>query len=124
MYVVIRSPAPRQCDRYPDPYSYPLPLLRKESHTFIIGAQKCTVFGPTGLFHSPASLPDAALGGSTLAGFSAADWYVRRWAKRVVFWVDWRAKGWKRMARRPKRADMLAVVSGEVMLRFPGEVRS
>jgi len=64
-----------------------------------------------------------------LAGFSAADWYVRR----VVFWADWRAKGWKRMARRPKRADILAVVMrGEVYVVgggggrkevFPGEVR-
>lgn len=76
----------------------------------MIGAQKCTVFGPTGEFKNLerplVGSPLAAGEASTLAGFSAADWYVRRWAKREALL---RRTG-ARMARKPRREAMKGVV--------------
>lgn len=60
----------------------------------MIGAQKCTVFGPIGLFHNFAN---PVLSGPVTAGSMATPATVRRPAGRIA---DWRRKGDGRKAER------------------------
>ena len=82
----------------------------REEHTFMMGAQKCTVLGPTLEFHSCWNLLCAISGATTV---SAALAKVRCWVKRMA--------GWRKefMARKPRRAvvAMLKVVGRTV---YPG----
>lgn len=71
--------------------------------TFMIGAQKCTVFGPTGELKNFWKAVSSFA--ASCATCSAVDWYRRCTVERR-FW----RRGWRSAceARRPKRAvDML-----------------
>ena len=87
------------------------PKLRR---TFITGAQKCTVFGPTGLFHTFAKPPCCCVG----AAPSAAVLCARRWKAFLRFecaeerFRGVRAVDWK--ARRKDPGKGMAVISDRV----------
>lgn len=76
--------------------------------TFMMGAQKCTVLGPTGELKNLEKAVSSLA--ASCATCSAVDWY-RRWPAERRFW----RRGWRRawVARRPKRAvDILGGAAG------------
>lgn len=73
----------------------------------MMGAQKCTVFGPTWEFQNLLN-PDSF---SAVLVASAAVVCVLLWANRKFVLICWRKRGWRKdvcAARKPNLADMLA----------------
>lgn len=78
--------------------------------TFMMGAQKCTVLGPTGELKNLLKPVASALVAS--AALVAVD--CARRCEMVL--ICWRRTGWRKLfctARRPKRADMMVEVDGK-----------